>query len=198
MSTDSVFDGQSGDYQESDAPRPLNHYAASKLAAEAVVQALLPDHLIVRANIFGWNAQPKSSLAEWVLGRLEAGEQVPGFTDAVFAPLLVNTLADIMLAMLMRPASGLYHVASRNAVSKYEFALTLATVFGLPDGLVKPTLVGTSLKTLRPRNTTLDTRKFRRDIGIALPAVSEDVQRFRLLRDTGFVDRLKAACSNTP
>jgi dTDP-4-dehydrorhamnose reductase len=198
MSTDSIFDGRCGGYTESDEPHPLNRYAVTKLQAEKVVEKLVPEHLIVRANIFGWNAQPKNSLAEWILARLEAEQQVPGFTDAIFAPLLVNTLADIMLTMVARGARGTYHVASSNALSKYDFALAVADAFGFPGGLVVPTVIGTSLKAPRPRNTTLDAGKLRRELGIALPMVREGVQRFRQLRDEGFVARLKAACSATP
>jgi dTDP-4-dehydrorhamnose reductase len=198
MSTDSVFDGIRGGYTESDQTNPLNRYAATKLAAEKAVQAAGVDHLIVRANIYGWNAQAKSSLAEWILARLEKDQQVPGFTDVVFAPLLVNTLTDIMIAMLNRGAGGLYHVASSTALSKYDFALAVAGVFGFPTESIVPTVVGTSLKAPRPRNTALDASRLHRELGAALPAVVGDVQRFRLLRDTGYVDRLKAACSYPP
>lgn len=197
MSTDSVFDGISGGYTESDQPNPLNRYAATKLAAEKVVRDAGGNHLIVRANIYGWNAQAKSSLAEWVLGRLEMRQQVPGFTDVAFAPLLVNTLADIMLAMLGRGARGLYHVASDRALSKYEFALAVAGVFGFPSESIVPTVLGTALKAPRPRNTALDASRVHRELGVVLPAVVGDVRRFRWLRDTGYVDRLKAACLNT-
>ena len=87
VSTDAVFDGQRGGYTEADPTSPVNVYARTKLDGERAVLAASPDHLVVRTTLFGWNAQPKKSLAEWVLGRLDAGERVPGFTDAVFAPL---------------------------------------------------------------------------------------------------------------
>ena len=198
MSTDSVFDGRHGGYTENDEPHPLNRYAATKLAAERVVQASGLKHLIVRASIYGWNAQPKNSLAEWILSRLEAGQYVPGFTDVIFAPLLVNTLADIMLTMIRKGASGVYHVASRDAVSKFDFACAVAAAFGYADRLIVPTVVGTSLKAPRPRNTALDAGKLQRELGVALSTVHEDILRFRQLRETGFVARLKAACSTTP
>ena len=64
MSTDSVFDGARGGYTEADQPHPLNVYAASKLAGEQRVLQSHPAALVVRSNIFGWNAQPKANLAE--------------------------------------------------------------------------------------------------------------------------------------
>jgi len=43
-STDSVFDGKTGNYSESDAPRPLNAYAASKVRSEIAVANANPDN----------------------------------------------------------------------------------------------------------------------------------------------------------
>ena len=53
VSTDSVFDGERGDYVESDQPNPLNEYARSKLRGEEAA-AGATDHLVV---------EPTSSLA---------------------------------------------------------------------------------------------------------------------------------------
>jgi len=197
MSTDAVFDGRRGGYTETDEPSPVNVYAATKVEAERRVCAAGPNHLIVRANLYGWNAQPKQSLAEWVLARLESGQSVPGFTDIRFAPLLVNSLANIMLAALEHGARGTYHAASRDALSKYEFARAIADTFGLPRDLVAPAKSGEKLRTPRSPDTTLVATRLSEQLGIALPSVAEDLQRFRRLRDTGFVAKLKAAYQDT-
>jgi dTDP-4-dehydrorhamnose reductase len=90
ISTDSVFDGVSGGYRETDPVSPVNHYARSKASGESAVLDEIPDALVLRTNIYGWNLQSKHSLAEWALARLEGGEVVPGFRDVSFSPLLVN------------------------------------------------------------------------------------------------------------
>jgi dTDP-4-dehydrorhamnose reductase len=196
MSTDSVFDGSRGDYLETDAPRPLNYYAATKLQAEEVVRSATPGHLIVRANIYGWNTQPKDSLAEWVLGRLGTGNRVPGFTDAIFAPLMAMTLSDIMLALLQQGRRGTYHAASADAVSKYDFALLIAQVFELDAGLIyRTSLAATPMRAVRPLNTALNCSKLRQEAGLAVPDVLQDLRRLRRLRDEGFANQLKHASS---
>ena len=78
VSTDAVFDGSRGPYAESDGTAPCNVYGRTKRKGEDLVQRALPSSLIVRTNLYGWNVQPKQSLAEWVLDRLEAGEKLGG------------------------------------------------------------------------------------------------------------------------
>ena len=195
MSTDAVFEGSRGHYNEHDAPAPVNRYADTKLRSEQVVISEVQDHLVVRASIYGWNAQPKFSLAEWVLGRLESNERVPGFTDVVFAPLLANTLSDFMLTLLRQQRRGLYHAASRDALSKYEFALAIAEEFSLPVELVDMTsLAVTPLPARRPFNTSLDASKLAVDTGIELPTVRQDLRRLHALRDAGWSRQLKTIC----
>lgn len=198
MSTDSVFDGTRGGYSEIDEPKPLNQYARTKLEAEHCVRALVPNHLILRANIFGWNAQPKQSLSEWILCRLEAGQEVPGFTDVIFSPLLVNTLADVMLLAAERGIQGVFHAASKDAVTKHEFALAIADCFGFSRRLIVPATATAVLKAPRPKNTTLTASKLCTGLGIILPSVQEELARFKRLRDEGYVSQLKGAFHSIP
>jgi dTDP-4-dehydrorhamnose reductase len=193
VSTDSVFDGEKGNYSEEDPPAPLNVYARSKLEAEAEVSCAHPSPLIVRVNIYGWNAQEKKSLAEWVLGELSAGNQVPGFADIHFSPMLVNHLAEILLGMLDRGLSGVYHVVGAESISKYEFARRVAVTFGLDrEQVVEARASEGKLRAARPRNTSLCTEKICKDLGKAMPGVDCGLRKFRALRAEGYVQQLKS------
>jgi dTDP-4-dehydrorhamnose reductase len=191
MSTDSVFDGECGGYVETDEPNPVNVYAASKRAGEMAVLQAHPAALVVRSNIFGWNAQPKTNLAEWILNNLRAGRTLPGFTDTFFAPLLVNTLARWMLALDQARARGVLHVASDAAVSKYEFARALARAFDLPENLIQPQISATASGARRPLNTALNGAAAARRLGWAQPELGEMLQEFRALETSGGVARLR-------
>ena len=69
ISTDAVFDGTVGNYySETDTPNPINEYAKSKLRGEQEALRFNPETLVLRVNIYGWNAQEKSSL-----GRVDIG-----------------------------------------------------------------------------------------------------------------------------
>jgi dTDP-4-dehydrorhamnose reductase len=197
ISTDAVFDGISGGYVESDAAAPQNWYARGKLAGEESVLRAMPDALVLRVNIYGWNLQAKNSLAEWVLLRLERGDPVPGFYDTTFSPVLANDLAGWILRLVDSGCKGIYHAGSSDHASKYEFAREIARVFQLDETLVKKTLLEASALTApRPRNTWLRADKIIQVLGHPMPTIRQGLERFRALRDNGFVHRLKAAGSS--
>lgn len=196
VSTDAVFDGKQGRYRESDSPDPVNTYARTKLQGEEQVLRSNPSSLIARVNMYGWNAQNKQSLAEWVLGRLQEGKDVPGFTDVFFNPILVEDLSDVLLAMLDRRLTGLYHVVGGERVSKYHFAGQVAEMFGFPAQRVRAASVedGT-LRAARPRDTSLNTTKIRSELGRDMPDVASGLRKFKELSDRGYPARLKSYLS---
>jgi dTDP-4-dehydrorhamnose reductase len=191
ISTDSVFDGSRGGYSEADPPNPVNQYARSKLLGELAVREALPQSLIVRVNIFGWNAQPKRGLAEWILDQLEKSQPFPGFQDVVFNPLLVNDLGDILVRIMRSSLAGLFHLGSEEHWSKFEFARGIAEVFGLDPRLVRPAaLAETPLRTPRPRITTLSTGRAQAALAMPMPSLWDSLERFRRFREAGMVRQL--------
>ncbi|HKZ55549.1 MAG TPA: SDR family oxidoreductase [Anaerolineales bacterium] len=192
ISTDAVFDGERGGYREGDPARPINVYGHSKLEGERAVLDACPGALIVRTNIFGWNAQPKQSLAEWFLGKLEGGQRCSGFSDVYVTPILVNDLADLLLRLLETGKEGLLHVVGKDCVSKLEFGLRIADVFGLESGLLEPADADSvGLRARRPRRLCLDGTEAEAALGHPLPGLDDAIRRFHILRTNGYRDRLR-------
>jgi dTDP-4-dehydrorhamnose reductase len=193
ISTDAVFDGAGGGYSEEDIPHPLSTYARTKLAGERAVTEANPAAMIARVNFYGWSLSGKRSLAEWFFNHLSACQPSKGFSDVYFSPLLVNDLADILLKMVAKGLSGIYHVASRESLSKYAFGIALARQFRLDENLISPNSVEESgLSARRSHNLTLNTAKLTHDLGITLPSQAEGLRRFYELYQQGYPAQLKA------
>jgi dTDP-4-dehydrorhamnose reductase len=187
ISTDAVFDGRRGGYQEEDLPNPLSIYAKSKLQGERGVMEANPEAIVTRVNLFGWSLSGRRSLAEWFINNLSAGQQVRGFSDVYFCPLLANDLSILLLRMLERRLQGLYHVVSSDCASKYEFGVRLADLFGLDRGLITPASVEKAgLEAVRSPNLTLISDKIVRDLGEEMPGLDRSLTRFHSLFIEGY------------
>jgi dTDP-4-dehydrorhamnose reductase len=192
FSTDAVFDGQRGDYREQDEPNPLSEYARTKRAGEEAVAAEDPRAIIARVNLFGWSLSGERSLAEWFFNNLSAGRPVMGFTDVFFCPLLANDLAQVILKMVGKQLSGLYHVVGSACASKYEFGLALARRFGFAEGLISPASVqAAGLKAARSPNLTLRNDKLVADLGEPLPDWRAGMERFYRLYQEGYPEKIR-------
>lgn len=192
VSTDSVFDGARGGYSETDKPNPVNAYARGKLAGECEALSGCPGALVVRTNLYGWTTgAARKSLGEWVLGKLQRGEQLSGFTDVRFSPLCASDLAGVLIELLSRGSAGIVHVGARDGCSKFEFAREVASVFGLDAGLIdRARMADADLRAPRPMDTTLDCRRLHAMLGKTTPSVCEGVERWKRTRDAGLAARL--------
>jgi dTDP-4-dehydrorhamnose reductase len=193
ISTDAVFDGNRGDYREEDEPNPLSIYARTKLAAEREVLARDPQALVARVSLFGWSISTRRALSEFFYNNLRAGNQVKGFTDIYFCPLLANDLARLLLEMLELGLAGLYHVFSREGISKYEFGVRLARKFGLDESLITPvTLTEGDLKATRSPYLVMNTAKLTAALGRQPPSVDEGLQGLWELEQKGYREMLRS------
>ena len=193
ISTDAVFDGTRGDYCETDAPNPINTYARTKLAGEAAVAAAYPQALVARVNFYGWSASGQRSLAEFFYTHLRAEQTVNGFTDVYFSPLYARHLAQLLLLMVEKSLSGLYHVFSPQATSKYAFGVSLARQFGLDESLINPvSFADAGLSTPRPLNLSMNTEKLQTALDVPLPSEQEGLQALYADALAGLPDKLVA------
>ncbi len=195
VSTDAVFDGHKDEYTEDDLPNPVNVYAQTKLAGENAVLEAAPDAIVARINIFGWSPTGKRSLAEFFFNNLAAGNQIKGFTDVFFCPVLVNDIADLFYQMLAKGLRGLYHVVSSENVSKYDFGIAIARKFDFDPELITPiSVTQAGLQAVRSPNLTLQVDKLINDLGVVPPALSPGIERFYTLYQQDYPQVVRSLC----
>ena len=193
ISTDAVFDGAAGPYRETDRPNPPSAYGRSKLAGEQAVSGACPEAMITRVNFYGWSPTGKRSVAEFFYNNLSANQKMMGFTDVFFCPLLVNDLAALLLLSLGQGLSGIYHVVSRECLSKFAFGVAVARQFGLDETLIRPVSVEESgLVARRSPNLTLNTDKLASALNLALPDQAAGLMRFFELHQSGYPQKIRS------
>lgn len=181
ISTDSVFDGQDGGYDENTVKNPINYYATTKSLAEEVVQNINQNSIIIRTNIYGFHKNRGKSLVEWALSELLERRNISGFNDVYFNPIYTKQLARIVFELLKSNYSGIIHVGADEPVSKHEFLRKLAFKFEVDPELVESSSVDDiSFNARRPKNTSLSTRKLQKLLNCE---INIDDGLYELLRD---------------
>ena len=160
ISTDSVFDGLRGNYSEADPTNPFSVYGETKLQGEHFVLAET-NALIIRTNFFGWSPTNQRSILEFFVSNLEQGKQVPGYTNVTTTSLYAQTLLTYIWQLHKSEQSGIFHVTSQDALTKWEYGQLVAETFALNPALIQPT------ESEQPRNISLDTTKLAHFLGHA-------------------------------
>jgi dTDP-4-dehydrorhamnose reductase len=176
ISTDAVFEGSRGHYSEADEPQPFSVYGHTKLDGELAVAARA-DALIARTNFFGWSPTGRASILEFFVNELSAGHQVRGFKDFVVSTGYAPALCDAIWRIVEAQTTGLLHLTSTDALSKYDFGLAVAEVFGLPMDLISP--VESDVHPPRNRDISLDVSRAESILGARLTSQREGIAMAR-------------------
>ena len=195
ISSDAVFTGPWVFHAE-DCPSRCPTAPAQAIAAmEREVAENCAHAMIVRTNVFGWS--PRAAAPGWIerlLEGLESGSVTSQDCVRHATPILATDLAEILERAYRRGLEGTWHIAGAERINPAQFALRLADEFGLPYPPSPP--VSSLLE--RPQGfgcgeTSLQTSKIRRALGIPLPMVSEGLRRLHEQCENGFRDRLNPA-----
>ena len=191
ISTDYVFDGRKGDYDENDKLNPINIYGKTKHEGELLIDA--KKHAIVRTSIYGWNIiKDKRSFSTWIIDDLRNNKQINVFMDNINSMILVNNLAEALKEFVDKEFNGVLNIASAQKMSKYEFANELADVFGFDKGLLKPIKNDEAEGSeKRPLDVSLSVSKARRILKTKLPDARESLLRLKQLEDEGYLKNFK-------
>jgi dTDP-4-dehydrorhamnose reductase len=158
LSTDYVFDGESGPYGEEDEPNPRGAYAASKREGEQAALSEAPDCAVARvAVVYSGRPAAKSTFASSIVERLRRGEPVSAFVDQLVSPTLARNAAEMTSELLLSHTyRGVLHTAGATVIDRVEFARRIALRFGLDPAGIRPIrLADAGLLAPRPRRAGL-------------------------------------------
>lgn len=173
-STDYVFDGsKDSPWLEDDQPAPLSAYGRSKLAGEQAIAEVGGIHLILRCSwVYGLTGK---NFLLTMLKLAETRDRLAIVDDQVGAPTWSHTIADASAGIIRtagEPAqlaahTGIYHLCAGGHTSWFGFA---QAIFAHPAVTHRPALQPIAsadypTPAVRPKNSRLNTDKFRRTFG---------------------------------
>lgn len=124
ITTDCVFSGQTGRYDESSLHDCIDEYGKSKSLGEPT------DCMTIRTSIIGEEIHSNSSLIEWV--KSQKGKTIKGFTNHFWNGVTTSQYGKICSQIITKNLyqEGLFHVHSDD-LSKYELVSIINDVYDL-------------------------------------------------------------------
>jgi len=173
FSTDLVFDGRAGDYDESAPVNPLSAYGKSKVAAEQVVLAN-PKHTIVRTSLnFGQSPTGNRAFNEQMRSAVARGETLNLFTDEYRCPLPAEVTARAVWELAAQEKPGVYHLAGSERLSRWEIGQALAEYWAPVKVKMEPGSIRDFHGLPRSPDTSFNCAKIQKLLTFPLPKFKE-------------------------
>ena len=178
LSTDYVYDGISGPYNELDDVNPISYYGKTKLEAENWLKNNYSNLTILRANvIYSYTKRTEASFVKWVVDSLKNNKEINVVNDQWNNPTWTESISLVIKNIIDSGLNGLYNYGDKDFMSRYDFAKLISKVFNLDETLIKP--INTSnLNQIakRPLKSGLRTEKIESSLQI-VPNSVEDCLR---------------------
>lgn len=138
VSTDFIFDGKSGPYDEEADPNPISFYGWSKYAAEKAVTTSAVRWAIARTVLVYGIAHDmsRSNIILWVKKSLEDGKTIKVVTDQWRSPTLAEDLAMGCFLIADKEQRGIFNIAGKDFLTPYEMAIKTADYFRLDKAFI--------------------------------------------------------------
>ena len=179
LSTDFVFDGENGPYDEEDNPNPISFYGQSKLAAEVQVMQSLAKWSIARTMLVYGIVYDygRSNIVLWVKNSLETGKPIQVVNDQFRCPTLAEDLARGCWLIVEHEAVGIFHISGKDLLTPYQMAVKVADLFNLDKSLMKK-VDGTTFSqpARRPPRTGFIIRKAETQLGYNPASFDEGIR----------------------
>jgi dTDP-4-dehydrorhamnose reductase len=175
ISTDLVYSGDGSFFTEDTPPEPKSYYAQTKLEAEEIVKTY-DNYIILRlALMYGWGNVFTNSFSDWLHTELRAKRKVKVFVDQFRTPIYaVDAVMAIDELISKDVKNEIFNLGGSERISRYDFALKFADVFGYPRDLIVPVPMD-SVKTYlaKAKDCSLNISKIQSILSFKLKNVEE-------------------------
>ena len=179
ISTDGIFDGINGMYDENDIANPINTYGKTKLLAEKYVKQESNNYLILRTNFIGFDPSG-GNLLNWMITKLSNNEEIVGFSDVYFTPLEISYLSHLIYKLSSIQKNLVLHLSSNQKISKYDLALMVAEIFNLDKNLIKKGSISElNLTAPRPKDTSLSNIQTQKILDEKFPSLRNTLKKIK-------------------
>ncbi|MCT4624819.1 MAG: SDR family oxidoreductase [Schleiferiaceae bacterium] len=139
LSTDFIFDGKDGPYDEEAKANPLSYYGWSKFKAEEIIKTCECKWSILRTVlVIGiTEGMSRSNIVLWAKGALGKGQEINVVDDQFRTPTLAEDLADGCMLVAMQGAEGVYNISGKDFMSILELVEKVADFYKLDKTLIK-------------------------------------------------------------
>ena len=173
LSSDLVFDGAKGHYVESDATNPLSVYGETKAEAEKRVLHN-SQHTIIRTSLNGGQSPTGDrGFNEAFRQTLQNGQTMNLFTDEYRSPMAAKVTARALWEILTAKASGIFHIAGTEKLSRYEIGCLLSQRWGVPRNRIMAGTLKDYQGPPRAPDTSLSCDRAKQILSFPLPSFTE-------------------------
>jgi dTDP-4-dehydrorhamnose reductase len=130
------------------------------------------------------------NFAAWLISQMVSKRELKVADDQISSPTLADDLAGAILSIVKTNSGGIFHAAGATSLSRYEFAVRVATKLGHDPELIHP-VRSDELNQLarRPMNSSLISSRLESETGYRMMPIEAALELFASQAKSGVTAR---------
>ena len=175
MSSAYLFDGEKGNYNENDRTSPINEYARTKIMAEKEVLKNTKSITLRVDVMYGYNGKgKKNGVFDMILSGNPIQLRQP---DQLRQPIFVNDVPIIMIELIKKNQTGIFHLAGPDRTMMIDFLKNLESLVR-NNSIISVGSTNSSVEIKIPKNATFDTSKVE-NLGIKFTSFKDGLENMK-------------------
>jgi dTDP-4-dehydrorhamnose reductase len=177
ISSDYIFDGKDGPYDENATPNPVGYYGRTKLASENVLKIGGVLFTIIRTNVlYGFAQNSRPDFVRWAIAELKKGNEINVVNDQINNPTFVEDLVQAINKIIEFKKTGIYNIGGKEFLSRFDFTGIIADFFSFDKKLIIPVKTSElNQQARRPLKSGLITLKAETELGYKPHSIRESL-----------------------
>ncbi len=179
FSTEFVFDGKIGKYNENHKPKPINLYGKQKLEIEKYINKNTKNFCIFRiAKTYGDDLNDNTLISDFINRSKKKNSKIFAATDQKFSPLFSRDLVKVTKFFLKKKIRGTFNVGGPRGYSRYNLYTKFNNLISKNKKLNKIKIIKTKLNNFkfidkRPKDVSFNIHKLKKNINFELTNVED-------------------------
>jgi dTDP-4-dehydrorhamnose reductase len=174
FSTYAVYNTPEGNCDELCPVYPTNHYVATKIQAEEIVNTLDESVILRPSVIFGYIPVIRQSKNYFMqlLENIRKHTVMRSPRDQYFNPVHIDTVIAIIHCLLEKKRRGIFNIGCNETISKFEFNRRIMKRFQFDESFLEG-IDSRQLQVTRPNNGTISSRKIQAELAFTIPPLEK-------------------------
>lgn len=164
-STDNVYDGEKGNYTETNSINPINEYGKMKVEIEDYLLSACANACVIRiSKVIGDVTSGKDMLNEWK-DKAYKKETIYCIKDNYFSPVHIDDVVNVILEILEKNLCGVYNICGNTKYGRIDLCKRFLDVLELTTEVKEKNIEEFGFNDKRPLDTSMSNQKFVNDTG---------------------------------
>lgn len=129
FSSEAVFDGKRGFYNESDLVCPITEYGRQKAEVERYIEKNFKRYLVFRVSRAVGHEFGEKDIFHEFHRKIMRGEEIACLKNQTFSLTLADDIARVVLLAIRKGLCGLFHSSNSSMISRYGLAMKYVDMF---------------------------------------------------------------------